>query len=76
MRSELLVLNQLLEPLHALAEQAERQRERWDDESAELKGKLAAANARLASSRCWLLTAPLRWCDKVLRRNLTASLER
>jgi FkbM family methyltransferase len=79
MRSELLVLNQLLEPLHALTDQAERPRERWDDESAELKGKLAAANARLASlysSRCWLLTAPLRWCDKVLRRNLTASLGR
>jgi FkbM family methyltransferase len=73
MRSELLVLNQLLEPLHALAEQTEPQRERWDNESAELKVKLAAANARLASiysSRCWLLTTPLRWCDKVLRRNL------
>jgi FkbM family methyltransferase len=74
MRSELLVLNQLLEPLHALAGQTEPQRERWDGDSAELKGKLAEANARLASvysSRCWLLTAPLRWCEKVLRRNLT-----
>jgi FkbM family methyltransferase len=71
MRSELLVLNQLLEPLHALTEQTERQRERWDDESTKLKAKLAAVEARLASvysSRCWLLTAPLRWCDKVLHR--------
>jgi FkbM family methyltransferase len=74
MRSELLVLNQLLEPLHALAEHGERQREHRDGELAELKRQLAAAKARLESvysSRCWLLTVPLRWIDKVLHRVIT-----
>jgi chromosome segregation ATPase len=70
MRRELTVLNELLEPLHILAEQQQP----CYDESAELKRKLAAANARLESvysSRCWLLTAPLRWIDKVLYRVIT-----
>jgi FkbM family methyltransferase len=63
MRAELLVLNQLLEPLHAMTEQMERHRR---DEI-----ELAATKARLASaysSRSWRLTAPLRWCDDIQRR--------
>jgi FkbM family methyltransferase len=70
MRRELMVLNQLLEPLHTLA----KQQRACYDESAELKRKLTRADARLESvysSRCWLLTAPLRWIDKVLHRVIT-----
>ena len=147
MRAELLVLNQLLEPLHAIREQLEQQRRQQkefsgvknelaglknqlltandeltalknqlltaneeiagvrkqlvaandelaavknllvaaNDEALGLKNQLAATNqalagvknqldaadARLASaysSRCWRLTAPLRWCDDIQRR--------
>jgi FkbM family methyltransferase len=128
MHRELMVLNQLLEPLHTLAEQLQacsdesaewkrklaaadarlelvysEQQQACSDESAEWKRKLAAADARLElvyseqqqacsdesaewkrkladanarlesvySSRCWRLTAPLRWIDKVLYRVIT-----
>jgi FkbM family methyltransferase len=42
-----------------------------DEERAGLKNQLVATDARLASaysSRCWRLTAPLRWCDDIQRR--------
>jgi FkbM family methyltransferase len=130
MRTELLFLNQLLEPLHAMAEKMEQQRRCHENELAGAKNELAGAknelagaknelagaknelagarnelasvknelagaknelagarnelasvkneltfaNARLASaylSRCWRLTAPLRWCDGIQRRILT-----
>ena len=78
MRAELLILNQLLEPLHAVAEQMASQRRHHENELAgltkELAGltkELASANARLTSvysSNCWRLTAPLRWCHGIQRR--------
>jgi FkbM family methyltransferase len=63
MRAELLVLNQLLEPLHAIGEQMERQRLQHEKELAAVRGRLSSAY----SSRSWRLTAPLRWCDDIQR---------
>ena len=74
MRAELLVLNRLLEPLHAIVEQMEQQRRQHEKELASVNNELAAANARLASaysSLCWRLTAPLRWCDAIRRHIVT-----
>jgi chromosome segregation ATPase len=56
MRAELLALDQLLEPLHAMTEQ----REMLADCQAEL--------ASVYSSLSWRLTAVLRWCDGIQRR--------
>jgi hypothetical protein len=88
MRTELLVFNKLLEPLHAIAELECRQRRyhkqemaglnhepvtecrHHEDELAGLSIQLVEVKARLASlhsSRCWRVTAPLRWYDDLQR---------
>jgi FkbM family methyltransferase len=56
MRAELLRLNQLLEPLHAIGEQMERQR-RQEKELAGLKNQLVAANEELAGLKNRLVAA-------------------
>jgi FkbM family methyltransferase len=71
MRSELLLFNKLLEPFQAKAEQRDPQRRDHNEEPDCSNNPLVAAKARLASvysSRCWRLTAPLRWCDDIQRR--------
>ena len=71
MRSELLLFNKLLESFQAKAEQRDPQRRDHNEEPDCSNSPLVAAKARLASvysSRCWRLTAPLRWCDDIQRR--------
>jgi FkbM family methyltransferase len=50
-RAELLILNQLLEPLHAMAEQMEGQRRDYENELAGAKNELAGAKNELAGAK-------------------------
>jgi hypothetical protein len=82
MRGEILTLNRLLEPLHAVAEERERQRR---DHAAELDRlgeetrlalqrrdeetqQLRARLLHVYASRSWWLTKPWRYAGRLLRR--------